>query len=244
MAGVKAVTMPSKESAYEAAFTQTPGESLVAALDPKPTGLAVHAAISAVAEELSKVGISKSRQNQSQGYKFRGIDEVYGALAPLLPKHGLIVVPRILTRECVERTSKSGTAQFYVTVSAEFDFIAVADGSTVTARTYGEAQDSGDKATNKAMSAAYKYAAFQTFCIPTEGDNDADAHTPEPAEPSAPKGYADWLLDFEATAAHGYDALAAAFKAAPEPFRTHYQATVSPQAREALKAKARGAVAA
>jgi hypothetical protein len=37
--------------------------------------------------------------------------------------------------------------------------------------------DSGDKATNKAMSAAYKYAALQTFCIPTEGDNDADAVT-------------------------------------------------------------------
>jgi hypothetical protein len=41
--------------------------------------------------------------------------------------------------------------------------------------------DSGDKATNKAMSAAFKYAAFQAFCIPTEGDNDADAHTPEVA---------------------------------------------------------------
>jgi hypothetical protein len=48
-------------------------------------------------------------------------------------------------------------------------------------QTYGEAMDSADKATNKAMSAAYKYAAFLAFCIPTEGDNDADATTPEPA---------------------------------------------------------------
>jgi len=72
-------------------------------------------------------------------------------------------VPRILDRQSVDRVSKSGTAQFYVTVCAEFDFIAVSDGSKVTARTYGEAQDSGDKATNKAMSAAYKYAALQTF---------------------------------------------------------------------------------
>jgi hypothetical protein len=39
--------------------------------------------------------------------------------------------------------------------------------------------DSADKATNKAMSAAYKYAALQAFCIPTEADNDADAHHPE-----------------------------------------------------------------
>jgi hypothetical protein len=43
--------------------------------------------------------------------------------------------------------------------------------------------DSGDKASNKAMSAAYKYAAFQAFCIPTEGDNDADATTHEVAAP-------------------------------------------------------------
>jgi hypothetical protein len=29
------------------------------------------------------------------------------------------------------------------------------------------------------MSAAYKYAAFQAFAIPTEGDNDTENHTPE-----------------------------------------------------------------
>ena len=46
-------------------------------------------------------------------------------------------------------------------------------------KVFGEAMDSGDKATNKAMSAAYKYAAFQAFCIPTEGDNDADKTTHE-----------------------------------------------------------------
>jgi len=62
-------------------------------------------------------------------------------------------------------------------VEAEFDFVCAEDGSKATARTFGEAMDSGDKATNKAMSAAYKYACFQTFAIPTEGDNDADAHT-------------------------------------------------------------------
>lgn len=55
------------------------------------------------------------------------------------------------------------------------------DGSRHTVSTFGEAMDSADKATNKAMSAAYKYMAMQTFCIPTEGDNDADATTPEPA---------------------------------------------------------------
>jgi hypothetical protein len=102
---------------------------------------------------------------------------VYNAIAPLLAKHSLCILPRVLTRECVERASKSGGALFYVTVEVEFDFVSAEDGSKHTVKTFGEAMDSGDKATNKAMSAAYKYAAFQAFSIPTEADNDADAHT-------------------------------------------------------------------
>jgi hypothetical protein len=44
---------------------------------------------------------------------------------------------------------------------------------------FGEAMDSGDKATNKAMSAAYKYACFQAFSIPTESRDDEDHQTHE-----------------------------------------------------------------
>jgi hypothetical protein len=138
----------------------------------------VYKAINAVQAELSSVGITKDRRNmQGSGYNFRGIDDVYNAIAPLLAKHSLCILPRVLTRECVERSSKSGGALFYVTVEVEFDFVSAEDGSKHTVKTFGEAMDSGDKATNKAMSAAYKYAAFQAFSIPTEADNDADAHT-------------------------------------------------------------------
>jgi hypothetical protein len=139
---------------------------------------AVYKAIAEVQGELAKVGIAKNRRNQQgSGYNFRGIDDVYAALSPLLSKHGLVVIPRLIEREQVERTSQKGGALFYTTVKAEFDFVAVEDGSKHTACTYGEAMDSGDKSTNKAMSAAYKYAAFMAFAIPTEGDNDADGQT-------------------------------------------------------------------
>jgi hypothetical protein len=137
----------------------------------------VYAKIAAVQSALARTGIAKSRRNAQQGYSFRGIDEVYAALAPLLAEHGLCVLPRILTREVVERTTAKGGALFNVTVEAEFDFVSADDGSTHTVRTFGEAMDSADKATNKAMSAAYKYAALMAFAIPTEGDNDADATT-------------------------------------------------------------------
>lgn len=136
----------------------------------------VYQAINAVQKALSVTGISKDRTcQQGASFKFRGIDDVFNALSPLLAEHGLCILPRMLTRHCEERTSGAGKALFYVTVEAEFDLVSAEDGSKHTIKTFGEAMDSGDKATNKAMSAAYKYAAFQAFAIPTEGDNDPDA---------------------------------------------------------------------
>jgi hypothetical protein len=140
--------------------------------------MSVYKAINNVQAALAKTGISKAHRNsQGAGYNFRGIDDVYNAVAPLLAEHGLCILPRMISRTCEERQSKSGGALFYVTVEAEFDLVCAEDGSKHTVRTFGEAMDSGDKATNKAMSAAYKYAAFQSFAIPTDGDNDADAQT-------------------------------------------------------------------
>lgn len=139
----------------------------------------VYQAIAAVQAALAKEGISKSRKNVQQGYQFRGIDDLYNALAPVLSANGLVILPRMLSRDSVERQTAKGGVLFYVTVEAEFDFVAAEDGSKHTVKTFGEAMDSADKATNKAMSAAYKYAAMQAFCVPTEGDNDADSTTHE-----------------------------------------------------------------
>jgi hypothetical protein len=181
---------------------------------------AVYGAIAAVIADLSKVGIAKDRENKSQGagFKFRGIDDVYNALSALLAKHGLVVLPRMLTRAITERESRNGGVLFTVVVEAEFDFVSALDGSRHTVRTFGEAMDSGDKATNKAMSAAYKYAAFQAFCIPTEGDNDADATTHEVA-PSLPAAFPAWWKLMQATAAKGTKALEDAWKVSSPEFR-------------------------
>jgi hypothetical protein len=154
-------------------------------IDKTIAGPQVYCAIAAVQGALSKLGIAKHKAaSGGVNYAFRGIDAVYGALSPLLAEHGLIIIPRVLSRECVDRQSKNGGALFYVSLQVEFDFVSAVDGSKHTACTYGEAMDSSDKATNKAMSAAYKYAAFMTFAIPTEGDNDADAtqHEVEPRQ--------------------------------------------------------------
>ena len=133
-------------------------------------------AILAVATAIGESGIAKGRRNQQQGYNFRGIDDIYNALIRSI--RGLAFHLAAHARAHARGAhGEGGGALFYVTVTAEFDFTASADGSFRTVRTYGEAMDAADKATNKAMSAAYKYAVMQTFAIPTEGDNDADAAT-------------------------------------------------------------------
>lgn len=146
----------------------------------------VYDCINDITAELAKVGIAKGRQNQQQHYAFRGIDDVYQALASLLAKHRLCILPRIVEHVTTERKTSGGKALFNVVVKVEFDFVASDNpGSVHTVVTIGEGIDMADKASNKAMSAAYKYACLQTFCIPVEGgsiDSETDDHEVAPKD--------------------------------------------------------------
>lgn len=155
----------------------------------------VYTAIVSVMADMAKEGVAKTSKNTQQGYAFRGIDSIYNALAPKLALHGLCILPRVVAKEVAERESKNGGNLFYTRLTVEFDLVSAKDGSKHTICTVGEAMDSADKSSNKAMSAAYKYAAFMAFCIPTEGDNDADSTThevvasfkPQPPRQQAPR---------------------------------------------------------
>jgi len=146
----------------------------------------IYQAMRAVMSDIGALGITKSRKNQQQGYSFRGIDEVYNEMNPLFAKHGVLMLPRVISSEQTDRMNKSGGLLIYTRLHIEFDFIATEDGSKHTVATVGEAMDSADKSSNKAMAAAYKYAAMMAFCIPTEGDNDADATTHQVVPKAAP----------------------------------------------------------
>lgn len=146
----------------------------------------VYKAIAKVSAALAEEGISKTRSNTQQNFKFRGIDEILNALAPILAKNELVVIPRVASSDRQEKPTKNGGVLNYVTLTVEFDLVSAKDGSKHTAVIVGEAMDAGDKAANKAMSIAYKYMAILTFCIPTEGDNDPDASSHEiAAKPNA-----------------------------------------------------------
>ena len=136
----------------------------------------IYSAIAAVMRETS--AISKARQNQQQRFNFRGIDDVMNELHPTLAKCGVFIVPEVLDEERSEGKTKSGGLMFYTRQKIKFSFYAE-DGSHVDSVVIGEAMDTGDKASNKALSIGFKYACLQVFCIPTEDEKDPDAQSHE-----------------------------------------------------------------
>lgn len=128
--------------------------------------------------------IEKASKNQAQNYKFRGIDDVMAAFQPVMARHGVFFIPEVLSATQTDRESAKGSTLIYTQLTVAYTFFA-ADGSNVRAVVVGEAMDSADKSSNKAMSAALKYALLQTFCVPVESSDDADAHTPELARKQA-----------------------------------------------------------
>lgn len=132
----------------------------------------IYESITALMQEVEAVG--KNDKNAQQGFMYRGIDSVINAMQPLLAKHKIFVVPEVLEQQREERQTSRGGNLIYSICKIRFTFYAE-DGSSVSAVVIGEASDMSDKATNKAMSVAFKYALFQVFCIPTEEMKDPDA---------------------------------------------------------------------
>ena len=139
---------------------------------------AIYKAICAVMRDINAIG--KDRKNDTQHFNYRGIDDVMNELHGTLAKNGVFVVPDVLTEERSVGKSKSGSELFYTRLKIRFSFYAE-DGSHVDAVVIGEAMDSGDKASNKALSVGLKYAMLQVFCIPTEDEKDPDGQSPQPA---------------------------------------------------------------
>lgn len=136
----------------------------------------IYSSICAVMGEIG--AIKKEKKNQQQGFMYRGIDDVMNVLNPLMVKHKIFVVPEILEHEREERQTAKGTNLIYSICKMRYTFCSD-DGSSISAVVIGEGMDSGDKATNKAMAIAMKYAMFQVFCIPTEEMIDPDGETLE-----------------------------------------------------------------
>ena len=132
----------------------------------------------ALNEIMKAVGaIAKKDKNTAQGFNFRGIDSVVNAVSPALQKFGVVIVPSVEEYEYqTVEIGRNRTAMGHVRVKVTYTFIG-ANGDTIKATVVGEAMDSGDKATAKAMSVAFRTALLQSLSLPTdEVDPDATSY--------------------------------------------------------------------
>jgi hypothetical protein len=145
----------------------------------------IHARMVAVMRDLGAIG--KDKKNEQQGFKYRGIDDVYNAINPILAKHGIFMSAALLGKKREERVNAKGTVLAFTSLHMRYRFTAE-DGTWVETEAEGEGMDSGDKSSNKAMAVAHKYALLQAFCIPTQDLDDPDAQTHEVAAKPVPQG--------------------------------------------------------
>lgn len=150
----------------------------------------IYAALAAVKKAITAVG--KTGYNEQQKFNFRGVDDVVNAVSPALRDNGVTVFPRLEEIEYATLEVGQGDRRrtmAHVRVVVDYTFIA-SDGSYITARVPAESMDTGDKATAKAMSVAYRIALLQVLTLPTT-DRDPDADSYERSDAAAAAHYED-----------------------------------------------------
>ena len=150
-------------------------------------------------------GVAKRDQNKAQGFNFRGIDAVVNAVGPAFRQHGVIVVPDVQSVNSGTIPLNSGKSASRIELVVSYRFYGPL-GDFIEATVAAESFDSGDKATAKAMSVAFRTALLQTLALPTdERDPDHDTYERgsvermtriEPAAPELP-GLAEFKQRFQ-----------------------------------------------
>lgn len=151
-------------------------------------------AVQAVARVIAGMSaVGKDQVNTQQNFKYRGIDDVLAALKPELGKHGVVIVPHVEERITEQRATRGGGILFVVHLRVRWRIYGPA-GDYLEAVTWGEGTDSGDKATNKAQTGAFKYMLFEVFAVAgPQGESDADGtHPGDATDPKAWYGDNGW----------------------------------------------------
>lgn len=154
-------------------ITPTPATAALTAGPETPPGIL--AALHAVMAEIKAVG--KEGWNNYSNYNFRGIDGVLNAVGPALRQHRVVLIPTVEHIDYDSVPAKGGAMMTAVRLRMRVALYAM-DGSSIAATVWGEAFDSGDKATAKAHSVALRTALIQMLALPTQ-EPDPDESTYE-----------------------------------------------------------------
>lgn len=131
-------------------------------------------ALAAVMADVRAIG--KDDWNDFHRFNFRGIDTVLEHVGPAFRDHGIVPIPEVREIRSDDLTAKDGKRKRGVTLTVAYTFYGPA-GDSITTVVPGEANDTEDKASSKAMSVAFRTALLQVLAMPT---NERDPHAGPP----------------------------------------------------------------
>ncbi len=148
---------------------------------PKAKGL-----VAKLAEVMGAVGfVAKRGRNEFHKYDYATEADISGAVRDHMAERSLMLIPSVEKTEWRKIPGKNGE-QSICTLTVRFSVMDGESGEKLEFVALGEGQDSGDKATYKAMTGALKYALLKLFMISTgddpEGDEGTDEHNATPPQ--------------------------------------------------------------
>jgi hypothetical protein len=145
----------------------------------------VYAAVTAVMQEVQGIAKSGRLTGPGMNYTYRKADDVVDDLGAAFRRHQLFLQSRVMRSEDRQTTtmteikgSTKTTTWNRRMVVMQYRITSLVDGSYLTVESTGEGLDNSDKASNKAMTSAIKYALTQGFMISTSDMNDPDDERP------------------------------------------------------------------
>ena len=122
--------------------------------------------------------IPKRGHNDFFNYDYATEADVSDAVRKALVAEGVVLIPSIEDVRERDVLTRRNQKEVVTTVTMTFTFIDGESGGSLTFRMSGAGQDGGDKGIMKAITAATKYAALKSLCLPTGDDPEADNDTP------------------------------------------------------------------
>jgi ERF superfamily len=128
--------------------------------------VSVETAWNRVMVDVQSVPKSDRMDQPGQRWNYRGIDLVLNAVGPALRKHGVVVLPVAVDASYESGHTARGNAMRTWNVTVRYE-IRGPMGDTMPGSAAGEANDTSDKGTTKALSVAYRNFLIAALCLPT-----------------------------------------------------------------------------
>lgn len=129
-------------------------------------------------------------QKESKGYQFNytGSSLVLGSLKAKMDELGLLLIPRVLSKEVSEHETQKGSKEYFTELNMEFTWVnAENPEETIVCPWYGQGLDNGERGVGKAMTYSEKYFMLKFFNIATDKDDPDSFQKKMDSEPAPQK---------------------------------------------------------